>query len=315
MGTGPGDPGLLTLHAVQLIQNADVLLYDRYAHKPAAHSHLVNALLKGFRTVWKRLCMTSAFGQNSASTYCCRLVSADILRMAGPSARMVYVGKEKGYHSRTQEEIHELLLQFAEAGALTVRLKGGDPFVFGRGAEESQYLEQRGVCVRIIPGITAAAGVSALLGVPLTHRGVATSVRFVTGHAREGGADALDETIAAAADPSTTLVVYMGLSTLPTLVQQLVSGGLDPSTPALAVERGTAVDSKICHGPASELAELTQQAGLKSPTLIVIGDVVSLSPGWRMWEQSNQPLVMPGPPPLPIDLSPYHKHGVEAHAT
>eukprot|EP00892_Ulva_mutabilis_P006900 jgi/Ulvmu1/4582/UM002_0311.1 len=232
--------------------------------------------------------------------------------MAGPGARMVYVGKEKGYHSRTQEEIHELLLQFAEVGALTVRLKGGDPFVFGRGAEESQYLEQHGVCVRIVPGITAAAGISALLGVPLTHRGVATSVRFVTGHAREGGADALDETIAAAADPNTTLVVYMGLSTLPTLISQLVTGGLDPATPALAVERGTAIDSRVCHGAASELAELTKQAELKSPTLIVIGAVVALSPGWRMWVQSSRPLVMPGPPPISIDLSPYHNHSVTA---
>ena len=141
--------------------------------------------------------------------------------MAKHDARLVYVGKEKGYHSRTQEEIHELLLQFADAGALTVRLKGGDPFVFGRGAEESQYLEQRGVCVQIVPGITAAAGISALLGVPLTHRGVATSVRFVTGHARQGGAEDLDNTIAAAGDPDTTLVVYMGLSTLPQLVHQL----------------------------------------------------------------------------------------------
>lgn len=232
--------------------------------------------------------------------------------MGGPSARMVYVGKEKGYHSRTQEEIHELLLQFAEAGALTVRLKGGDPFVFGRGAEESQYLEQRGVCVRIVPGITAAAGISALLGVPLTHRGVATSVRFVTGHAREGGTDALDETIAAAADPNTTLVVYMGLSTLPTLISLLVTGGLNPDTPAVAVERGTAVDSRICHGTAAQLAELTKQAELKSPTLIVIGDVVALSPGWRMWEHSSRPLLMPGPPPMSIDLSPYHNQGAAA---
>jgi uroporphyrin-III C-methyltransferase len=225
--------------------------------------------------------------------------------MAKPEARLVYVGKEKGYHSRTQEEIHELLLQFAEAGALTVRLKGGDPFVFGRGAEESQYLEQRGVCVRIIPGITAAAGISALLGVPLTHRGVATSVRFVTGHAREGGADELDQTIAAAADPATTLVVYMGLSTLPKLVQQLVSGGADPDTPAVAVERGTTPDSRICHGRLADLPHLTLHAQLRSPTLIIIGEVVALSPGWRMWEVSGEPVVMPGPPLLPVDLAPY----------
>lgn len=225
--------------------------------------------------------------------------------MAKHDARLVYVGKEKGYHSRTQEEIHELLLQFADAGALTVRLKGGDPFVFGRGAEESQYLEQRGVCVRIVPGITAAAGISALLGVPLTHRGVATSVRFVTGHAREGGAEDLDNTIAAAGDPDTTLVVYMGLSTLPQLVHQLVGGGLDPTTPAVAVERGTAPDARLCHAAVSGLPQLTVDAQLRSPTLIMIGDVVALSPGWRMWQSSGKPLVMAAPPAPQIDLTPY----------
>lgn len=235
-------------------------------------------------------------------------MSEDVLLMAKSDARLVYVGKEKGYHSRSQEEIHELLLQFADAGALTVRLKGGDPFVFGRGAEESQYLEKRGICVQIIPGITAAAGISALLGVPLTHRGVATSVRFITGHAREGGAEDLDNTISAAADPNTTLVVYMGLSTLPQLVRQLMEGGLNPDTPATAVERGTAQDSRLCHGPVSELPELTQRAELRSPTLIMIGDVVSLSPGWRMWQSSSKPLVMPGPPSPQIDLSPYQRN-------
>lgn len=225
--------------------------------------------------------------------------------MAKHDARLVYVGKEKGYHSRTQPEIHELLLQFADSGALTVRLKGGDPFVFGRGAEESQYLEQRGVCVQIVPGITAAAGISALLGVPLTHRGVATSVRFVTGHAREGGAEDLDNTIAGAGDPDTTLVVYMGLSTLPQLVRQVVGGGLDPDTPAVAVERGTAPDSRLCHGTVADLPELTQDAQLRSPTLIMIGDVVALSPGWRMWQSSGKPLVMAAPPAPHIDLTPY----------
>ncbi|KAK9850443.1 hypothetical protein WJX84_011166 [Apatococcus fuscideae] len=138
VGTGPGDPGLLTLKAVQLLQTADVVLYDR-------------------------------------------LVSTDILKLIHNGARMVYVGKESSFHTRTQDEIHELLCQFAQEHVTVVRLKGGDPYVFGRGGEELQYLEERGVQVHCIPGITAASGISAELGIPLTHRGMATSVRFLTG--------------------------------------------------------------------------------------------------------------------------------------
>ncbi len=151
VGTGPGDPGLLTLRAVQLMQTADVVMYDR-------------------------------------------LVSEDILELVHPGALMVYVGKQRGFHTRTQEEIQELLGFFAGEGATVVRLKGGDPFVFGRGGEEVQHLGALGVSVHVVPGITAAAGIAAELGIPLTHRGLATSVRFLTGHSREGGEDQLDDT-------------------------------------------------------------------------------------------------------------------------
>ena len=225
------------------------------------------------------------------------------MQLCSPSARLVYVGKQKGYHSRSQQEIHELLAQFAEIGARVVRLKGGDPFVFGRGAEESQYLETRGVMTYIVSGITAASGISALLGVPLTHRGVATSVRFLTGHAREGGDEQLDETIAAAGDEHTTLVVYMGLGTLPALVEKLIRGGMAPDVPAIAVERGTTRESRLVHAFVADLPKLTVDAKLVSPTLIIIGEVVALSPGWKMWLQSSQPLVMPSPMPLGLDLS------------
>jgi uroporphyrin-III C-methyltransferase len=235
----------------------------------------------------------------------CRLVSEDILRMSSPEATLVYVGKQQGYHSRTQTEIHELLLRFAQAGVCVVRLKGGDPFVFGRGAEESQYLEARGVMVHIVPGITAASGISALLGVPLTHRGVATSVRFLTGHSQEGGADKLDATISAAANPDTTLVIYMGLGTLPSLVRQLTAHGLAPSVPAVAVERGTTRESRLCHGRVADLPQLTSDAGLKSPTLIIVGEVVALSPGWKMWVAGGEPLTQAAPLPLPLDMSHY----------
>lgn len=220
----------------------------------------------------------------------------------------MYVGKQQGYHSRSQEEIHELLHRFAEAGACVVRLKGGDPFVFGRGAEEAQYLEARGILTFVVPGITAASGISALLGIPLTHRGVATSVRFLTGHAREGGNEGLDSTIATQADPHTTLVIYMGLNTLPGLVQQLLAANFSEDTPAIAVERGTMRDSRLCHGRLAQLPGLTSAAALKSPTLIIVGDVVALSPGWRLWEASGEPLTQTAPQPLLLDISAYHQN-------
>ncbi|KAF7139561.1 hypothetical protein RHSIM_Rhsim07G0052500 [Rhododendron simsii] len=262
VGTGPGDPELLTVKAVRVIGSADLLLYDR-------------------------------------------LVSNEVLDLVGPEARLLYVGKTAGYHSRTQEEIHELLLSFAEAGATVVRLKGGDPLVFGRGGEEMDFLQQQGIQVQVIPGITAASGIAAELGIPLTHRGVANSVRFLTGHSRKGGTDPLF-VAENAADPDSTLVVYMGLSTLPSLAVKLINHGLPPDTPAAAVERGTTPQQRMVHwhcldlilasfvackppgfvfllkvlAELKDLADEIALAELVSPTLIIIGKVVSLSPFW-----------------------------------
>ncbi|XP_052179970.1 S-adenosyl-L-methionine-dependent uroporphyrinogen III methyltransferase, chloroplastic isoform X1 [Diospyros lotus] len=236
VGTGPGDPELLTLKAVRVIGGADLLLYDR-------------------------------------------LVSNEVLDLVGPDARLLYVGKTAGYHSRTQEEIHELLLSFAEAGATVVRLKGGDPLVFGRGGEEMDFLQQQGIHVQVIPGITAASGIAAELGIPLTHRGVANSVRFLTGHSRKGGTDPLF-VAENAADPDSTLVVYMGLSTLPSLAQKLIHHGLPPDTPAAAVERGTTPQQRMVFAELKNLADKISSAQFVSPTLIIIGKVVALSPFW-----------------------------------
>ncbi|KAF5833268.1 hypothetical protein DUNSADRAFT_10468 [Dunaliella salina] len=280
VGTGPGDPGLLTLRAVQLMQTADVVLYDR-------------------------------------------LVSDDILRLVGPHARMVYVGKHSGFHTRSQEEIHQLLLAFAEAGARVIRLKGGDPYVFGRGGEEVAYLASQGIHVQCVPGITAASGICAELGIPMTHRGVATSVRFLTGHARDGGEqELLDSTVAGAADPHTTLVVYMGLQTLPNLYAQLQQHGMPPNVPAVAVERGTTRRQRTVWGEVGQLPRRTQEAGLKSPALIVIGQVVSLAPGWQQWRAAGQPLLWrEGHIPshgyaLPdIDGAQLHSHAVASQLT
>lgn len=236
VGTGPGDPELLTLKAVRVIKSADLLLYDR-------------------------------------------LVSNDVLDLVGPGARLLYVGKTAGYHSRTQEEIHELLLSFAEAGATVVRLKGGDPLVFGRGGEEMDFLQQQGIQVKVIPGITAASGIAAELGIPLTHRGIANSVRFLTGHSRKGGSDPLFVS-ENAADPDSTLVVYMGLATFPSLAQKLMHHGLSPQTPAAAIERGTTLHQRTVFAELKDLHEKITSAQLVSPTLIIIGKVVELSPFW-----------------------------------
>lgn len=236
VGTGPGDPELLTIKALKMIQSADLLLYDR-------------------------------------------LVSHDVLDLASPNARLLYVGKTAGYHSRTQEEIHELLLSFAEAGANVVRLKGGDPLVFGRGGEEMDFLRQKGIHVRVIPGITAASGIAAELGIPLTHRGIANSVRYLTGHSRKGGTDPLF-VAENAADPDSTLVVYMGLSTLPSLAQKLMQHGLPADTPSVAVERGTTPQQRTVFAELKDLADKIASEGLVSPTLLIIGKVVALSPFW-----------------------------------
>lgn len=247
VGTGPGDPELLTLKALRVIQNADLLLYDR-------------------------------------------LVSNEVLDLVGPDARLLYVGKTAGYHSRTQEEIHELLLSFAEAGANVVRLKGGDPLVFGRGGEEMDFLQQQGIQVKVIPGITAASGISAELGIPLTHRGVANSVRFLTGHSRKGGTDPLF-VAENAADPDCTLVVYMGLSTLPSLASKLIHHGLPTNTPAVAIERGTTPQQRMVFAELKNLADDIASNQLVSPTLIIIGKVVALSPLWPHSAEENPILV------------------------
>ncbi|CAA0842521.1 urophorphyrin methylase 1 [Striga hermonthica] len=227
VGTGPGDPELLTLKALRVIKNADLLLYDR-------------------------------------------LVSNDVLDLVGTNAKLLKM---------SCEEIHELLLSFAEAGASVVRLKGGDPLVFGRGGEEMDFLQQQGIEVKVIPGITAASGISAELGIPLTHRGVANSVRFLTGHSRKGGTEPLFVG-EHAADPDSTLVVYMGLSTLPSLSLKLMSCGLPGDTPAAAVERGTTPQQRIVFAYLKDLANEIASNELVSPTLIIIGKVVALSPLW-----------------------------------
>jgi uroporphyrin-III C-methyltransferase len=232
VGAGPGDPDLLTVRALNLIQAADVVVYDR-------------------------------------------LVGQRILDLIPSGTMRVFVGKESGYHIMPQHEINELLLSLAKAGRKVVRLKGGDPYIFGRGAEEAMELARAGIAFETVPGVSAASGIGAQLGVPLTHRGLATSVRFVTGHLKEDGDLQLDWR--SLADPACTLVIYMGLTAAPQISAELMKAGLDGATPVALVENGTTADERHHFTTLKDFPQAIKQFAFVPPTLIVIGRVVSLA--------------------------------------
>ncbi len=230
VGAGPGDPELLTLRAVRLLAQADVVVYDH-------------------------------------------LVSPQVLAFAAPQAERLYAGKQLNHHSLPQLEINELLVRLARQGRRVVRLKGGDPFVFGRGGEEAQALAAQGIDFEVVPGITAACGVSSYAGIPLTHRDHAQSCLFVTGHLKDGSAD-LDW--AALTRARQTVVIYMGLGALPEICAQLVRHGQSPDMPAAVVQQGTTPDQRVVTGTLSDLEQRVAAAGLVSPCLIIVGEVVRL---------------------------------------
>jgi uroporphyrin-III C-methyltransferase/precorrin-2 dehydrogenase/sirohydrochlorin ferrochelatase/uroporphyrin-III C-methyltransferase len=204
-----------------------------------------------------------------------RLVSPEIMAMIPKDAECIYAGKARGRHHMIQDSINSMLLDLAQSGRDVIRLKGGDPFVFGRGSEEALYLARHGVVFEVVPGISAAAGCSAYAGIPLTHRGLATGVRFVPGHLREDRK--LDLPWDKLADPDTTLVIYMGLQSLPETSARLIEAGLPPDTPAAAIENGTTSRQRRVTGTLSTLVDLTRAADLHPPTLIVVGRVVELA--------------------------------------
>lgn len=211
-----------------------------------------------------------------------RLVSPAILDLIPPGTSRIYVGKATGQHSMPQEEINELLLNLARKGHQVVRLKGGDPFVFGRGSEEAQHLVRHGVRFEVVPGITSAAACSAYAGIPLSHRGLARSVRFVTGHCRADQPLELDWQ--GLADPQTTLVIYMGLANLAQIRQGLLDAGLAPDTPAAFVENGTTPQQRRILTTLQDLQRDQERHGVQAPALIIIGAVVALAEelDWRM---------------------------------
>jgi len=206
------------------------------------------------------------------------LVNRDVLKFSKPHAQVIWVGKRGGCKSTAQESIERQMISFALSGLSVVRLKGGDPFIFGRGGEELKTLTAAGVEVSIIPGITAGIAVPSAVGIPLTHRDHSCSITFITGHRRaEGKAD-----WQALAQSGGTLVIYMGMSNLEEIVEQLLLAGMPASTPAAAIQNGTLTDQKHVFTTLAQLTASVAKAGLESPSIIVIGTVVSTSPHFEV---------------------------------
>ena len=230
VGAGPGDPELLTLKALRLMQQADVVIYDR-------------------------------------------LVSAPILELCRRDAEKVYVGKARSNHAVPQEGINALLVKYAQAGKRVCRLKGGDPFIFGRGGEEIQELYEAGVSFQVVPGITAASGCSAYAGIPLTHRDYAQSVRFLTGHLKEGSPELPWSELVY---EQQTLVLYMGLVGLESICEKLIAHGQRADMPVALISKGTTPEQKVVVGTLADIASKVAQHHIQAPTLTIIGEVVNL---------------------------------------
>jgi uroporphyrin-III C-methyltransferase len=201
------------------------------------------------------------------------LVGAGILDLVRPGAELIYVGKEKSRHTMPQDEINNLLVRLARQGKQVVRLKGGDPFIFGRGGEELEVLAAEGVRFEVAPGITAASGVSCYAGIPLTHRDYAQSCVFTTGHLKDGSLNLDWEVLAHARQ---TVVIYMGLGGLPEISRQLIAHGRAADIPVAVVEQGTTSRQRVVTGTLATIADLVSANGLKSPCLIIVGEVVTL---------------------------------------
>jgi uroporphyrin-III C-methyltransferase/precorrin-2 dehydrogenase/sirohydrochlorin ferrochelatase len=202
------------------------------------------------------------------------LVAPAIVDLARRDAERLYVGKEQNNHSLSQEQINALMVRLAGQGRRVVRLKGGDPFIFGRGGEEIEALTEHGIAFEVVPGVTAAAGAACYAGIPLTHRNYAHACVFATGHLKKGGSAQLDW--AALARPGQTVVIYMGLHALQAICEGLMRHGLAPDMPAALVEKATLANQRVVEGTLATLPGLARQAGVKPPALLIVGEVVRL---------------------------------------
>jgi uroporphyrin-III C-methyltransferase / precorrin-2 dehydrogenase / sirohydrochlorin ferrochelatase len=243
VGTGPGDPDLLTFHALRLMQQADVVLYDR-------------------------------------------LIGDGILNLVRRDASRIYVGKMKKDHTVAQEDLSEMLVRLAKEGKRVLRLKGGDPFVFGRGGEEIETLAAHGIPFQVIPGVTAANGCSTYAGIPLTHRDHAQGYVVVTGHEKDGELNLNWDSLI---QPRQTVVIYMGLTSLGTITSGFLEHGADPGTLAAVIENGTRDDQRVITGTLESLQKQSTEAGIGSPALIIIGSVVSLHEKLSWFADSENP--------------------------
>ena len=204
-----------------------------------------------------------------------RLVSADILELIPAGVSRISVAKSPGKHCVPQDQINEIIVNLAKSGRRIVRLKGGDPYMFGRGGEEVLALKQNNIAFEVVPGITAAAGCSAYSGIPLTHRGMSRRVQFITAHFNND--EPVDLNWHSIADPDSTLVIYMGLANLPLVIQSLIEAGLPASTPAAAVQNGTTDVQQRVIAPLDQLNDAVHERKMKAPVMIIIGEVVSLA--------------------------------------
>ena len=230
VGGGPGDPDLLTFRALRLMQQADVVLYDR-------------------------------------------LVSPAIVELARKEAQRIYVGKRSDSHTVPQSELNEMMVRLAQQGKRVLRLKGGDPFIFGRGGEEIEELAAAGIPFQIVPGITAASGCACYAGIPLTHRDLAHSCLFVTGHLQDGK---LNFNWPALLQPKQTLAIYMGVRGVDVLQKSLLERGMNPDLPAAIVQQGTTPDQRVHLGVVSTLSAIVAEREISPPSMIIIGEVVKL---------------------------------------